>query len=164
MPSTPASPLVASYYQSVQAARAALLAYCDTLAPAHFTAPVEAFRHGSMRDLLLHVADAYHIWLGWVALGRPYPPRTATEVPHVAAMRELFGEVDALVANYVRHFDNQWLVEQPFTVRRQPAPLLLTPWQIFTHATTHEFHHKGQLLTMSRLLGYEPVDTDVIRF
>jgi uncharacterized damage-inducible protein DinB len=36
-------------------------------------------------------------------------------------------------------------------------------FQIFTHVITHEFHHKGQILSLSRHLGYTPVDTDIIR-
>jgi uncharacterized damage-inducible protein DinB len=27
--------------------------------------------------------------------------------------------------------------------------------------TTHEFHHKGQIVLMARVLGYFPPDTDV---
>jgi uncharacterized damage-inducible protein DinB len=38
-----------------------------------------------------------------------------------------------------------------------------TPLQIFTQPFTHEFHHKGQLVLMCRLLGYIPPDTDVRR-
>jgi uncharacterized damage-inducible protein DinB len=36
-----------------------------------------------------------------------------------------------------------------------------TPLQLFTHVMTHEFHHKGQLLSMFRILGHVPPDTDV---
>lgn len=159
-----ATALLAAQYQLVQQARAALLDYCAALAPAHFVAPVAEFRHSSIRDLLVHIADAYRIWLGRVALGRPATTQPPDEVPDVAALRQLFGEVDALVLDFQQHFDAQWLTAQAFYVRRQPEPLTLTPLQIFTHVTTHEFHHKGQVLTMSRLLGYEPVDTDIIRF
>ena len=38
-----------------------------------------------------------------------------------------------------------------------------SPLKLFTHVITHEFHHKGQILSLSRHLGYVPVDTDVIR-
>ncbi len=38
-----------------------------------------------------------------------------------------------------------------------------TPFELFTHVITHEFHHKGQVLSLSRHLGYIPVDTDIIR-
>ncbi|MGI4866450.1 MAG: DinB family protein [Janthinobacterium lividum] len=156
--------LLAAQYQLVQAARAPLLDYCASLAPAHFVAPVAAFRQSSIRDLLVHTADSYRIWLGRVALGRTVTARPPAEVPDVAALRQVFGEVDALVLDFQQHFDGQWLTAREFYVRRQPEPLVLTPLQLFTHVTTHEFHHKGQVLTMSRLLGYEPVDTDIIRF
>nr|WP_261382294.1 DinB family protein [Mucilaginibacter achroorhodeus] len=45
----------------------------------------------------------------------------------------------------------------------QGVILNLSPLELFTHVITHEFHHKGQLVNMSRQLGYIPVDTDVIR-
>jgi uncharacterized damage-inducible protein DinB len=38
-----------------------------------------------------------------------------------------------------------------------------SPLEVFTHVMTHEYHHKGQLLSLSRQLGYTPIDTDVIR-
>ena len=40
---------------------------------------------------------------------------------------------------------------------------ITTPATIFADVTTHEFHHKGQILSISRHLGYVPVDTDIIR-
>ncbi len=36
-------------------------------------------------------------------------------------------------------------------------------FRMFTHVITHEFHHKGQILSISRALGYIPVDTDIMR-
>ncbi len=36
--------------------------------------------------------------------------------------------------------------------------------ELFTHVMTHEFHHKGQIMSMTRLLDYSPVDADIIRF
>ena len=37
-----------------------------------------------------------------------------------------------------------------------------SPFKLFTHVITHEFHHKGQILSLSRHLGYTPIDTDVM--
>ncbi|MFD1258691.1 DinB family protein [Mucilaginibacter terrae] len=36
--------------------------------------------------------------------------------------------------------------------------------QIFTHTITNEFHHKGQILIIFRLLGQTPPGSDMIRF
>lgn len=39
----------------------------------------------------------------------------------------------------------------------------IQPLKLFTHVITHEYHHKGQILSLSRHLGYIPADTDIIR-
>ncbi|MBF9220158.1 DinB family protein [Hymenobacter ruricola] len=151
-------------YELVRSARAALLDYCATLSPAHFVAPVAAFNHSSIRDLLVHMAACYDFWLGQSALQRPARPRPAPEtVPDVAALRRLFGEADALVADFGQHFAGRWLEPVPVAVPRQRVPQPFSPLHLFTHVITHEFHHKGQVLSMSRQLGYTPVDTDAIR-
>ncbi len=41
--------------------------------------------------------------------------------------------------------------------------IIANPLKLFTHVITHEFHHKGQILSLSRHLGYVRVDTDIIR-
>lgn len=153
----------AQQYALVVSARGALLDYCTTFAPAHFAAPVAELNNGSIRDLLVHGAGCYDFWLGQVGLGRPARNPSPVEIPDVAAVRALFMGVDALVVNFSRHFAGSWLESQAFSHSRRPEPLTLTPLQLFTHTLTHEFHHKGQVLSMGRLLGYPPVDTDVIR-
>jgi len=150
-------------YALVQDARAALLTYCETIKPEHFTAPVPSFNHASIRDLLVHSARAYHAWLGEAGLGRTEAPTEPAAVPDMAALRALFARVDALVADFEQHFTTRWQEPAFFELRRRGLRVELTPLQLFTHALTHEFHHKGQVLSMSRQLGYVPVDTDVIR-
>lgn len=153
----------AQQHALVVGARGALLDYCARLAPAHFAAPVAELNGGSIRGLLVHVAGCYDYWLGQVGLGRAaasVPPET---VPDMVALRAVFAAVDALVAEFGQHHAAGWLVPKPFMLPRQQRQLEFTPLQLFTHALTHEFHHKGQVLSMSRLLGYVPVDTDVIR-
>lgn len=156
--------LFTAQYALVQDARAVLLDYCATLNPAYFTAPVAAFNASSPRDLLTHVINCYQHWLGAVALAQPSSFLEPADLPDVPALRAAFAAVDELVAEWLRTVGN-WQQAQPLTGRRtdQPMPLQLTPLQLFTHVVTHEFHHKGQVLTMTRLLGYTPIDTDIIR-
>ncbi|WP_375434493.1 DinB family protein [uncultured Hymenobacter sp.] len=156
--------LLLAQYALVQSARAALLDYCATLTPTDFTAPVPAFNNSSLRDLLVHVANAYQHWLGVVAQGQPRSSFDPIATPGVEAVRQLFQEVDQLVVVYCTQVGEQWQAATQFVVPSRPEPLTLTPLALFTHALTHEFHHKGQLLSMSRQLGYTPIDTDVIRF
>ena len=51
-----------------------------------------------------------------------------------------------------------------FEAERDRMPLRYTTDTLFTHVITHEFHHKGQLLTLSRILGYVPPDEDIIHW
>ncbi|HEX8506591.1 MAG TPA: DinB family protein [Hymenobacter sp.] len=68
------------------------------------------------------------------------------------------------MAEFGGHFAGRWTELQLFRFPRHPQPLELSPLQLFPHVITHEFHHKGQILSMSRLLGHVPVDTGAIRF
>lgn len=156
--------LLRAQYALVQGSRAALLAHCATFAPADFTAPVLAFNHSSLRDLLVHVANCYRHWLGIVGLGQPRAYFKPTTMPDAAAVRHLFEEVDALTNAFLTHSEGRWQTPQPYAVPDRSETLPLMPLELFTHVVTHEFHHKGQLLSMGRHLGYAPVDTDVIRF
>lgn len=151
-------------YELVRGARAALLDYCATLSPVHFTAPVPAFNHRSMCDLLVHVAGTYCVWLGEVGLQRAIQLPAAAGVPDVGAVRRLYEGVDALLTDFSQHYAARWQEPMLFDFQRSSTVLTLMPLQLFTHVVTHEFHHKGQVLSMSRHLGYTPVDTDVIRF
>ncbi|GAB3850018.1 DinB family protein [Hymenobacter terrigena] len=156
-------PAFSQQYALVASARGVLLDYCASLAPAHFVAPVAAMNGGSIRDLLVHVAGCYDYWLGQVGLSWEAVNPQPEAVADVATLRAVFAGVDALVADFSQHYLAEWLEPKSFILPRQPQPLELTPLQLFTHTITHEFHHKGQVLSMSRLLGYVPVDTDIIR-
>jgi uncharacterized damage-inducible protein DinB len=149
-------------YALIASARNVLLDYYETLSLAHFVAPVAAFNDGNIRDLLVHVAGCYYFWLGQVGLQRPALAVAPETVCDVAALRALFTAVDGLVADFQQRHAASWLAPAPFVV---PGKGLVSfaPLQLFTHVITHEFHHKGQVLSMSRLLGHTPVDTDVIR-
>lgn len=37
-----------------------------------------------------------------------------------------------------------------------------TPRQLLIHSITHEFHHKGQIVAMLRLLNHTPENTDIL--
>ena len=155
--------LLTAQYALVQSARAALLDHLATLASADFLAPVPAFNHSSLRDLLVHVANCYRHWLGVVAQNHPRTYLDPAAVPDVQAVHRVFEEVDALVTDFAHRAESTWQLPQTFSLPSRPDPLTLTPLALFTHVITHEFHHKGQLLSMGRQLGYPPIDTDVIR-
>ena len=148
-------------YQLLLGSREALLAYCEQISPEDLLKPVSTHNNDSMITLMLHSASTY---LGWLHnfLGREQRPYFSVEEhSSLASVRQVFEQVNLVVNDFLQqHKDG---IDVPIPLPREEGDILLTPLQLFTHVTTHEFHHKGQLLNMSRQLGYIPVDTDVIR-
>jgi len=136
--------------------------YCATVKPEHFIQEVEGFgRGGSMRSLLTHVANSSQHWIA-VHTFRENPQRiTADAAPTVNHCRELYKKIDELVYRLIYSFENSYHTE--ITSVTGDKTFMASPFKVFMHIITHEYHHKGQILTISRHLGYTPVDTDILR-
>lgn len=150
-------------YESVKGSRDVLLKYCSQISPAHFVQPIENFGHSSIRNLLVHVANSSLYWLAEYALQKPVSYGKPDALNTVDQIKLLFATQDTLMTEFIATFPDN---DKPITgwVKWVKKDLTVTPLQLYTHVITHMFHHKGQILTMSRHLGYTPVDTDVVRF
>jgi uncharacterized damage-inducible protein DinB len=150
-------------YESVKGSRDQLLRYCSTISPVHLVQSVEHFGHSSIRNHLVHVANASSYWLGDFALGKSVTYGKADSHQTLEEISLLYNQSDLLMAEFFEAFpDNSKTIEG--WVKWVKKDLRTTPLQLYTHVVTHFFHHKGQILTMSRQLGYTPIDMDVIRF
>ena len=148
-------------YDLVRSSRKVLLDYCATLTDADFLAAHPAFGRGSVRDLLVHNANTYQWWIGTHALqGRP-DFTDKESVTYIAQVVSIFDTVDAFVVEFCERFKDDPTATLPASLGEKK--FLSTPIELFTHAITHEFHHKGQILSLTRQLGYVPIDTDIIR-
>jgi uncharacterized damage-inducible protein DinB len=137
--------LLHSQYGLVKGSREVLFDYCDAIDPKHFISEVNGFgRGGSIRNLLVHVGNVYQYWIGAKTFGREEQFPAFEEMADMAACRRYFEQVDGWVDELTRSSADDAV-------------------KVFTHVITHEFHHKGQILSISRHLGYTPVDTDIIR-
>jgi len=156
--------LLTTQYNLIKSAREVLISYCRTMQPTDPFKQVPEFDDKSIAYLLNHSANTYLHWLHYFDLeiaGTYFGEGEDTGVFKDITFR--YEQIDILVANFLeRHTDD---LLQTFTKKWPGKDKYVTtnPLQLFTHVITHEFHHKGQILTMSRLLGYLPVDTDVIR-
>ncbi|MES9774297.1 DinB family protein [Priestia megaterium] len=68
--------------------------------------------------------------------------------------------VDAVFQQFSDNFDD--IIEGELAWRPEVNSIRKTPRQLLMHAITHEFHHKGQIVAMLRLLGHIPKHTDII--
>ncbi len=148
-------------YTLVKDSRAAVFDYCRRIGDAAYVTPVE---EKSIRDLHVHVANVYLHWLVLVVRqeSRPYFDPSTTDT--VAVARELYTSIDEIVESFLHEFGDRWTNSMIQKIPRRDISLTTTPLTIFTHVITHEFHHKGQILSKGRRLGHVPPDTDIIRF
>ncbi|MFD0769649.1 DinB family protein [Bacillus sp. CGMCC 1.60114] len=153
-------------YEWVKQTRAVLLDFCRELEPNDFTRQM-GFGWQSVRDTMVHVADCYNAWLGSFVLLKTKKPLTSKEDLQQLGLNEIkvrFEHVDSLVNEVfevlAHHMDEPIQREIPW--REKGEMLSITPGKLLTHAITHEFHHKGQIVAMIRQMGYEPPNTDVL--
>lgn len=152
----------ADLYAWVKEARRGLLAYCRGLPPEAFVKIVPGIGWGSIRNTMVHVADAYRHWLLDVPSEKESEAFRATEYPDVEAVVGLMDLADAIAAGFLERFGGEAFGEAlRLRVSFQAAPFLVTPGWLLAHAVTHEFHHKGQIVTAGRLLGHPAPDTDM---
>ena len=144
--------------------REQLLAFLETLPPEVYTREHADFALGSIRNIHAHVAFAYLVWVGVVGLGLE---RAALElpperIPDARAMRERFASVDAILETALERFQNPDVAfERDYKGNR----LKLTERWLLLRPITHEFHHKGQLLALARVLGHplpDDMGTDLV--
>jgi uncharacterized damage-inducible protein DinB len=148
-------------YDWIQRSREPLLAYCETLSPADYVKELETFGGDSIRNLHVHVANCYRVWLGNRALGKSFPEIKPESVNEIQQMREIFRETNELVNEFLNEFKGKWNDSIQITLK-SGSTMEPTPLWLFTHTITHEFHHKGQIVKIGRQLGYIPPDTDLI--
>lgn len=145
-------------YDLVKSSRATLLDFCASLPSIKFIEEVNGFgRGGSVRNLLVHINDTYQYWTAVHCLDRHQEFRKYDYYATIEECRGLFDQTDQLVIAMLHHFENNY--DQQIISKNTTA----SPFKVFTHVITHEFHHKGQILSISRHLGFVPVDTDIIR-
>ncbi|WP_223702229.1 DinB family protein [Sutcliffiella deserti] len=153
--------LLASQYDWIKRTREILFCYCEDMSHTDYVKGLANFSGDSIRDMHAHIAGCYQFWLGSHGLGKSIVKIDPETVNSVQEMRELFKSTDEIVDEFLSKYKDNWEHTIPFTFKSGETSEFSTLW-LFTHTTTHEFHHKGQMVKMGRQLGYTPPDTDLI--
>ncbi|SFS44977.1 DinB family protein [Marininema halotolerans] len=157
----------AKEYFWVKETRKVLLEFCTQIEPADFTRTNESFGSESVRDLLLHIAECYHAWMGSYVLLKTTQPITPKENRMGIGMKEIvtrFAEADAYVEQVLERgpIEMETPIVRPIPWRNESESISISPQQLLMHTVTHEFHHKGQIVLIARQMGYTPLNTDVL--
>jgi uncharacterized damage-inducible protein DinB len=118
----------------------------------------------SVRDTLAHIWGAEWIWLERFLGRSPAAPPDAGELATVVSLRERWLEQEGQLLNFVRGLSQEDLNREMeyktlrFGVYRNPL------WQSMQHVVNHGSYHRGQVTTMLRQLGAQPILTDLMHF
>jgi uncharacterized damage-inducible protein DinB len=150
-------------YDLVRRTREVLLEFTQSLPNDIYTLERPDFAYGSIRNIQAHVAFCYLAWAG-VALGykREDLILPDDQILDASAMRERFKFVDGIVNEALEKFTT---LDEPLEFAHRSGPLKVTQRWLLLHPITHEFHHKGQLLALARVLEHPlpgDMDTDLV--
>ena len=150
-------------YELIKSSREVVLKYYEGMNPADLTKEIESFNKNSMLNMFLHIANTYIFWLRRFAENEEIEYFKEENIPDISALRKTFDEVNKTVDKFLNKHTNPGtpIEGEIFWLKKN---MTYTVLELLTHVYTHEFHHKGQLMTMSRMLGHTPPDADVIRF
>ncbi len=150
-------------YNLVVDARAVVLEYLKTIKPHDIKKPVESFNESSLLSMMLHIANTYLFWLKRFAAKEEFEYFEDTNINNIEGIISAFAEADKVVYAFMdSHKDINAPIEgEIFWLKKNMTYSVL---ELFTHVVTHEFHHKGQVMSMSRILGYTPPHADIIWF
>ncbi|MFD0590956.1 DinB family protein [Paenibacillus sp. GCM10027627] len=148
-------------YEYIRITRQSLFSLLENIPLDKLHTALPDFGSGSIVKTHIHVADCYRFWLGSYAFNQKradFSFATVNEIEHadVNWIRDRFQLADEAAYRFLEDFDSRWFEPVSNHVKWQEEPWSTTPLWLFTHTVTHEFHHKGQIVSMARQLGYPP--------
>jgi len=120
--------------------------------------------HRSVRDTLVHILSAERVWLARWRGSPPVVHLDPSKFPSVAALGAGWEEMERNMGVWLSSLTDEQVqgVVSYSTFAGQPQAQPL--WQQMAHVANHSTYHRGQVTTMLRQLGAEPVVTDLIAF
>jgi uncharacterized damage-inducible protein DinB len=135
----------------------------SALTPEQFTKPLGS-SFSSVRDTLAHICGAEWIWLERFQGRSPSSVPDTTQFANAASLRAHWSEQEARLLDFVRGLTQRDLDRSmeyktlKFGTYRNPL------WQSMQHLVNHGTYHRGQVTTMLRQQGAQPILTDLMHF
>jgi uncharacterized damage-inducible protein DinB len=118
----------------------------------------------SARDTVVHIASAQWIWISRWKGESPKAMWTATEYPTQASVQARWGPLRSDLASFVEEQTEESL-RKPLSYRNLKGdPFTYPLGHLMLHLTNHSTYHRGQVTTLLRQLGAQPVSTDLVLY
>ena len=136
---------------------------CAGLSTEQFTRDLgSSFR--SVRDTLVHILGGELIWLERWKGGTPEQLEPVDRYPNLESVRQRMSEVDKDLSAFAAELNGEKMASvlhyRTTAGKEQAQPY----WQMMQHLANHSTYHRGQVATLLRQLGAQPVATDLIAY
>ena len=135
----------------------------SALSPEQFTRALGS-SFSSVRDTLVHVCSGEWVWLERFEGRSPAAFPDLQHLDTVSDLREHWLAQEAALLSFVNGLAQQdldrFLEYRTFKFGTYRNPL----WQSMQHVVNHGTYHRGQVTTLLRQLGAQPVLTDLMHF
>jgi len=116
----------------------------------------------SVRDTVVHIASAQWIWLSRWKGETPKGMWTAADYPTLAAVRDRWDPVRQELAAFAAA-QSEASLNAPLAYKNLKGdPMSYPLGHLMLHAVNHSTYHRGQVTTLLRQLGAQPVSTDLV--
>jgi len=118
----------------------------------------------SVRDTLTHIMSAEWIWLErWQGLS-PIAMINPADFPDLDALKTKWTEVQREQTDFIQDVTDESLTNVIAYVNTSGETWRYPLGLMMQHLVNHSSYHRGQLITILRQLGAEPVATDFLMF
>ena len=118
----------------------------------------------SVRDTVAHIASAQWIWLSRWKGETPKGMWTAADYPTPASIREKSEALAKDLAAFVAE-QTEESVAKPLSYRNlKGEPMSFPLGHLMLHMANHSTYHRGQVTTLVRQLGAQPISTDFVLY
>jgi uncharacterized damage-inducible protein DinB len=120
--------------------------------------------YSSVRDTLLHIYGVEHLWLERFQGRSPSVIPNDSEGADITRLKENWTAFEPKLLNFVRGLTQEDL-DRVMEYKTMKFGVYCNPlWQSMQHLVNHGTYHRGQVTTMLRQLGAQPILTDLMHF
>jgi uncharacterized damage-inducible protein DinB len=118
----------------------------------------------SVRDTLAHMYGAEWVWLERFEGRTPAGFPDTAEFDDIEKLKASWSELEQRMLNFVRGLKQEDL-DRVMQYKTMKFGVYSNPlWQSMQHVVNHGTYHRGQVTTMLRQLGAEPILTDLMHY
>lgn len=140
-----------------------VLDHLSSLPAGDYTQEIVGFGFPTLRAQVIHIFNCERFWVHTLQ-GLPYTEEGPARWPGVSDARVLQRQAGSETLAYLAGLTDGQLNAGTELHFSDGDRAVRTPALVLHHLLTHAFHHKGQIVSMCRMLGVPAPDTDLNQF